>query len=245
MRRFVEGRDRGQSTLLPECLDDWIEEDNPVRVIDAFVEALNLAELGFAGVGPESSGRPPFHPSVLLRFYIYGYPNRGKSSRRLEGEAGRNFEAMWLLGRLVPDHKTVADFRKDNGPAIDKVCARFVELCREIGLLAKASVAIDGSKFKAVNNRDRNFTRGKVERRRAQLDESVARYLSQLDTADRQEPSEVLAAKATRLRGCWLQRADRRRHRASSDHHARGDQRRFGPRAARARCQGDESHAAN
>ena len=200
MKRFVEGTDRGQSTLLPECLDDWIDENNPVRVIDAFVEALDLAELGFVGVEPETTGRPSYHPSVLLKLYIYGYLNRVQSSRRLEREAGRNFEVMWLLGRLVPDHKTVADFRKDNGPAIRKVCARFVELCRELGLLANASVAIDGSKFKAVNNRDKNVTRAKVERRRAQLEESVARYLSQLDTADRQEPSEALAAKATHLK---------------------------------------------
>ena len=200
MKRFVEGTDRGQTTLLPECLDDWIDENNPVRVIDAFVEALNLAELGFSGVEPEATGRPSYHPSVLLKLYIYGYLNRVQSSRRLEREAGRNFEAMWLLGRLVPDHKTVADFRKDNGPAIRKVCARFVELCREMGLLAKARVAIDGSKFKAVNNRDKNFTRAKVERRRAQLEESVARYLSQLDTADRQAPTEALAAKTTHLK---------------------------------------------
>ena len=200
MKRFVEGTDRGQSTLLPECLDDWIDENNPVRVIDAFVEALNLGEVGFAGVEPETTGRPSYHPSVLLKLYIYGYLNRVQSSRRLEREAGRNFEVMWLLGRLVPDHKTVADFRKDNGPGIRKVCARFVDLCREMGLLATASVAIDGSKFKAVNNRDKNFTRAKVERRRAQLEESVARYLSQLDTADRQEPSEALAAKTTHLK---------------------------------------------
>jgi len=200
MKRFVEGVDRGQSTLLPECLDDWIDENNPVRVIDAFVEALNLAQLGFAGVEPEATGRPAYHPSVLLKLYIYGYLNRVQSSRRLEREAGRNFEVMWLLGRLVPDHKTVADFRKDNGHAIRKVCARFVELCREMGLLTTASVAIDGSKFKAVNNRDKNFTRAKVERRRAQLEESVARYLSQLDTADRQEPSEALVAKTTHLK---------------------------------------------
>ena len=200
MKRFVVGADRGQSTLLPECLDDWIDESNPVRVIDAFVDALDLAELGFDGVEPAATGRPAYHPSVLLKLYIYGYLNRVQSSRRLEREAGRNLEVMWLLGRLIPDDKVIADFRKDNGLAIRKVCARFVELCREMGLLAKASVAIDGSKFKAVNNRDRNFTRGKVERRRAQLEESVARYLSQLDTADRQEPSETLALKTTRLK---------------------------------------------
>ena len=200
MKRFVAGVDRGQSTLLPECLDDFIDESNPVRVIDAFVDALDLGELGFDGVMPAATGRPSYHPSLLLKLYIYGYLNRVQSSRRLEREAGRNVEVMWLLGRLVPDHKTIADFRKDNGPALRKVCARFVELCREMGLLTTASVAIDGSKFKAVNNRDKNFTRAKVERRRAQLEESVARYLSQLDTADRQEPTEALAVKATRLK---------------------------------------------
>jgi transposase len=200
MKRFVEGADRGQSTLFPECLDDWVDENNPVRVIDAFADTLDLAELGFGGVEPAETGRPAYHPSALLKLYIYGYLNRVQSSRRLEREAGRNVELMWLLGRLVPDHKTVADFRKDNGQAIRQVCTRFVELCREMGLLATASVAIDGSKFKAVNNRDRNFTRAKVERRRAQLEQSVARYLSQLDTADRQEPSEALATKTTRLK---------------------------------------------
>jgi transposase len=200
MKRFVAGADRAQSTLLPECLDDWIDESNAVRVIDAFVDALDLADLGFDGVEPAATGRPAYHPAILLKLYIYGYLNRVKSSRRLEREAGRNVEVMWLLGRLVPDHKTIADFRKDNGTAIRKVCARFVDLCREMGLLAKASVAIDGSKFKAVNNRDRNFTRGKVDRRRAQLEESVARYLSQLDTADLQEPSETLVLKTTRLK---------------------------------------------
>ena len=200
MKRFVAGADRAQSILLPESLDDFIAESNPVRVIDAFVDALNLAELGFAGVEPAATGRPSYHPSVHLKLYIYGYLNRVQSSRRLEREAGRNVEVMWLLGRLVPDHKTIADFRKDNGAAIRKVCARFVELCREMGLLRKPSVAIDGSKFKAVNNRDKNFTRAKVERRRAQLEESVARYLSQLDTADRQEPSEALVMKTERLK---------------------------------------------
>src|ERR1700732_3776252 len=199
MRRFVEEADRGQWTLLPECLDDFIDESNPVRVIDVFVDALDLAEMSFEGVEPAGTRGPSYHPSVLLKLYIYGYLNRVQSSRRLEREAGRNVEAMWLLGRLAPDHKTIADFRKDNGLALRKVCARFVELCREMGLLATASVAIDGSKFKAVNNRDKNFTRAKVERRRAQLEESVARYLSQLDTADRQEPTEALTAKVTRL----------------------------------------------
>jgi transposase len=200
MKRFVEGIDRGQSTLFPECVEDWISEDNPVRVIDVFVDALDLAEMDFEGVDPAATGRPAYHPSVLLKLYIYGYLNRVQSSRRLEREAGRNLEVMWLLGRLAPDHKTIADFRKDNGAALRKVCARFVELCRDMGLLTTTSVAIDGSKFKAVNNRDKNFTRAKVERRRAQLEESVARYLSQLDTADRQEPTEAAAVKVTRLK---------------------------------------------
>jgi transposase len=165
MGRFVEGSDRNQTTLFPECLEDWIDEDNPVRVIDAFVDAIDLGELGFDGVVPEATGRPAYHPAVLLKLYIYGYLNRVQSSRRLEREAGRNVEVMWLTGRLVPDHKTIADFRKDNGRAIRKVCTRFVGLCREMGLLSAASVAIDGSKFKAVNNRDRNFTRAKMARR--------------------------------------------------------------------------------
>jgi len=196
MRRFVEEADRGQWTLLPECLDDFIDDSNPVRVIDAFVDALDLAKMSFEGVEPAATGRPSYHPSVLLKLYIYGYLNRVQSSRRLEREAGRNVEVMWLLGRLAPDHKTIADFRKDNGLALRKVCAQFVELCREMGLLATAS----GSKFKAVNNRDKNFTKAKVQRRRAQLEESVSRYLSQLDTADRQEPTEALATKVTRLK---------------------------------------------
>jgi transposase len=200
MKRFIEGTDRSQSTLFPERLEDWIEEDNPVRVIEIFVNELDLGGLGFGGVAPEITGRPSYHPSVLLKLYIYGYLNRVQSSRRLEREAGRNVEVMWLTCRLVPDHKTIADFRKDCGSAIQQVCVQFVELCRQMGLLTTASVAIDGSKFKAVNTRDKNFTRGKVERRRAQLEESVARYLAQLDTADRQEPSEELAAKTAHLR---------------------------------------------
>ncbi len=200
MKRFVEGLDRGQSTLFPETLEDFVAEDNPVRVIEAFIEGLDLGELGFSGVDPKATGRPAYHPSVLLKLYIYSYLNRVQSSRRLEREAGRNVEVMWLCGRLVPDHKTIADFRKDNGGAIRKVCAQFVVLCRRLGLLAAASVAIDGSKFKAVNNRDRNFTAAKMTRRMAQIEASVARYLHQLDSADRQAPSEALAMRTTRLK---------------------------------------------
>jgi transposase len=168
--------------------------------IAVFVDELDLYELGFSGVDPEATGRPSYHPSVLLKLYIYGYLNRVQSSRRLEREAGRNVELMWLTGRLAPDHKTIADFRKDNGRAIRQVCARFVALCRTMGLFTEASVAIDGSKFKAVNNRDKNFTRAKMERRMAQIEESVARYLHQLDSADRQEPSLALTTKTTRLK---------------------------------------------
>jgi transposase len=200
MGRFVEGTDRGQSTLFPECLEDWIDENNPVQVIEVFVDELDLAELGFCGVDPEATGRPSYHPSVLLKLYIYGYLNRVQSSRRLEREAGRNVEVMWLTGRLAPDHKTIADFRKDNGRAIRQVCAQFVVLCRTMGLLTEASVAIDGSKFKAVNNSDKNFTRAKMERRLAQIEDSVARYLHQLDSADRQEPSEALKTKTSRMK---------------------------------------------
>jgi transposase len=200
MKRFIEGTDRGQSTLFPECLEDWVDENNPVRVIEVFVDELDLAELGFEGITPEATGRPSYRPSVLLKLYIYGYLNRVQSSRRLEREAGRNVEVMWLTGRLVPDHKTIADFRKDNGEAIRKVCARFIVLCRRLELFAGASVVIDGSKFKAVNNRDKNFTRAKMERRLAQIEESVGRYLDQLDSADRQEPSEARETKTTRLR---------------------------------------------
>ena len=205
MAGFVEGVDRRQATLLPECLEDWVDENNPVRAVDVFVDALNLSELGFDGTQPLATGRPGYHPGVLLKLYIYGYLNRVQSSRRLEREAGRNLEVMWLTGRLAPDHKTIADFRKDNGPAIKKVCAQLVELCRKMGLLAKASVAIDGSKFKAVNSRDNNFTKGKLERRLKQIEDSVARYLGQLDTADRrtvagEDPSEAVLLTKTRLK---------------------------------------------
>jgi len=200
MKRFIEGEDRSQSTLFPERLDDYVDEDNPVRVVDVFVEELDLSDLGFHRVEPLATGRPSYHPSILLKLYIYGYLNRVQSSRRLEREAGRNVEVMWLTGRLTPDHKTIANFRKDNGPAIRKVCAQFVGLCRQLKLFAEASVAIDGSKFKAVNTRDKNFTRGKVKRRMAQIEESVDRYLHRLDSADRQEPSRARTLTTERLK---------------------------------------------
>jgi transposase len=200
MKRFVEGTDRSQSTLFPECLEDWIGEDNPVRVVDVFVDNFDLSALGFGAVSREAAGRPAYHPAMLLKLYIYGYLNRVQSSRRLEREAGRNVEVMWLTQRLAPDHKTIADFRKDNGPAIRKVCSQFVVLCRKMGLFAEAIVSIDGSKFKAVNNRDKNFTKNKMTRRMAQIEENVARYLQQLDSADRQEPSEALSSKTAHLK---------------------------------------------
>ena len=185
MKRFVEGEDRAQVTLLPDCLDDYIAEDNPVRVIDVFIDELDLRRLGFEGVVPAVTGRPAYHPAVLLKVYVYGYLNRVQSSRRLEREAQRNVELMWLTGRLTPDFKTIADFRKDNGEAIRRVCRQFVELSRRLGLLGDAMVAIDGSKFKAVNNRDKNFTPHKLKARVQQFEESIARYLADLDRADR------------------------------------------------------------
>src|SRR5678815_5167241 len=198
MKRFIEGQDRSQVTLLPECLDDYIGEDNPVRVVDAFVDELDLQALGFEGATAAATGRPSYHPSVLLKLYVYGYLNRIQSSRRLEREAQRNIELMWLTGRLAPDFKTIADFRHDNGVGIRNVCRRFVELCRELKLFSQAVVAVDGSKFKAVNSRDRNFTPGKIDKRQQQIEESIQRYLNALETADRTQPAE-LEAKTDRL----------------------------------------------
>jgi transposase len=198
MSRFIAGDDRRQGTLLPDCLDDYVTADNPVRLVEVFVDELDLATLGFARAVPEVTGRPAYDPATLLKIYLYGYLNRVPSSRRLERETQRNIELMWLTGRLMPDFKTLADFRKNNGPAIQATCAQFVVLCRRLNLFSKAVVAIDGSKFKAVNNRDKNFTVAKVEARLAQVEASVARYLAALDRADRQ-PSDVAEARTTRL----------------------------------------------
>jgi transposase len=199
MKRFIEGEDRSQITLFPECLDDYIAEDNPVRVIDAFVEELDLRDLGFEGAEPAVTGRPSYHPAVLLKIYIYGYLNRIQSSRRLEREAQRNVELMWLTGRLAPDFKTIADFRHDSGAGIRNTCRRFIALCRDLRLFSQAIVAIDSSKFKAVNSRDRNFTPGKIDKRQKQIEESIQRYLDALETADRTQPVEV-EAKTERLK---------------------------------------------
>jgi transposase len=185
MAGFVEGVDRGQSTLFPARLDDYIAEDNPVRAVDVFVDGLDLDKLGFVGVQALDTGRPGYHPRMMLKLYIYGYLNRVPSSRRLERECQRNIEMIWLTGQLAPDFKTIADFRKDNGKAIREVCREFVALCRKLGLLSAASVAIDGSKFKAVNARDKNFTEAKMKRRLERIEESIGRYIAQLETADR------------------------------------------------------------
>jgi transposase len=196
MKRYVEGRDRFQTTLLPDTLDDYVGEGNPVRAVDAFVSELDLVGLGFQRAEPADTGRPAYHPGDLLKIYIYGYLNRIPSSRRLEREAQRNVELMWLTGGLAPDFKTIADFRRDNGPAIQSVCREFVELSRQFGLFGDGTVAIDGSKFKAVNNRDKNFTPHKLKARVQQLEDSVARYLNDLDRADRQPgsvPSDRIA----------------------------------------------------
>jgi transposase len=183
MSGFIEGENRQQSTLFPERVDDYIGEDSPVRVIDYFIDKLDISGLGFKAEAADT-GRPGYHPRTMLKIYVYGYLNQVHSSRRLEREARRNVELMWLTGRLAPDFKTIADFRKDNGEAIWLVCREFVMLCRKLNLLTDAMVAIDGSKFKAVNNRDKNFTRAKLKRRLAEVEASVERYLGELDSAD-------------------------------------------------------------
>jgi transposase len=199
MAGFVEGIGREQSTLFPARLDDYVAEDNPVRAVDVFVDNLDIDKLGFVRSQPLDVGRPGYHPRIMLKLYVYGYLNRVPSSRRLERECQRNIEVIWLTGHLAPDFKTIADFRKDNGDAIREVCRQFVALCRKLDLLSAASVAIDGSKFKAVNARDKNFTEAKMKRRLERIDESIARYLSQLETADRHGDA-VPAAKVERLK---------------------------------------------
>ena len=188
MSRFIEGENRHQSTLFPERVDDYVEEDSVVRVIDAFLDRLDISGLGFKAQ-PAKTGRPGYHPRTMLKIYVYGYLNRVQSSRRLAREAQRNVELMWLTGRLSPDFKTIADFRRDNGEAIRLVCREFVMLCRKLNLLGD-TLAIDGSKFKAVNNRDKNFTRAKMKRRLAEAEASIERYLQELDDADQSAPAE-------------------------------------------------------
>lgn len=197
MSGYIKGENRHQRTLFPESLDEYVSEDNPVRVVDLFIDSLNIESLGFASQ-PKDTGRPGYHPSVMLKLYVYGYLNRVQSSRRLEREAQRNIELMWLTGKLAPDFKTIADFRKNNGDAIQSVCKQYVQLCRSMGMLNDDFVAVDGSKFKAVNSRDKNFTKAKMKRRLEQIDESIARYLAQIASADLHETIES-KAKSERL----------------------------------------------
>jgi transposase len=185
MGRFIEGCDRREPVFLPACVDDYVAEDSPVRIVDVFVDELDLAGLGFEG--PASTGRPGYRPATMLKLYIYGYLNQVQSSRRLEREASRNVELMWLTGKLAPDFKTIADFRREHGAAIQAACRRFVVICRNLGLIAGGTVAVDGSRFRAVNARDRNFTPVTIQRRMEQVNASIERYLGMLDTADRQE----------------------------------------------------------
>jgi transposase len=199
MKRFVQCEDREQDAFLPCRLEDFITEDNPVRVIDVFVAELDLVELGFDGMQPQPTGRPAYHPSTMLKIYLYGYLNRIQSSRRLERETQRNVELMWLTGRLTPDFKTIANFRKDNGPAIDRVCQRFIALCRQLNLFSEVVVAVDGSKFKAVNNRDRNFTSAKVQRRIEQIEAGIMRKQSALDILDLDQ-SATAQSKSSKLK---------------------------------------------
>jgi transposase len=203
MSKFIEGQDRSQGTLFPERLDDYVEEDSPVRVIDVFIDDLDISGLGFR-TELAATGRPRYHPKTMLKLYVYGYLNRVQSSRRLEVEAQRNIELMWLTGRLAPDFKTIADFRKDNGEAIRLVCREFVMLCKKLNLLSEKLVAIDGSKFKAVNSRDKNFTRAKMKRRLRDVEAAIERYMAQLDETDRNEPApddaKTLQDKVAKLR---------------------------------------------
>ncbi len=203
MSDFIKGEDRSQATLFPERLDDYVGEDHPVRVIDVFIDDLDITGLGFKAE-PAATGRPGYHPNMMLKLYVYGYLNRVQSSRRLECEAQRNIELMWLTGRLAPDFKTIADFRKDNGEAIRLVCREFVMLCKKLSLLSDKLVAIDGSKFKAVNSRDKNFTRAKMKRRLESVESSIERYLQHLAEADQVEPeaddARTLQKKVTQLR---------------------------------------------
>lgn len=188
--RHIQGHSRDQITLFPESLDEYIADDNPIRFLDAFVNAMDLQNIGFKRAVPEETGRPPYDPADLLKLYLYGYLNRNRSSRQMEREANRNVEVIWLIRRLAPDFKTIADFRRDNRKAIQQVCREFTLFCRNLELFSGDMVAIDGSKFKAVNNKGRNFTERRLKKIIKKLDEDIDRYLDELDENDEMEPDE-------------------------------------------------------
>lgn len=203
---FVQGVHRNQVVMFPESLDEYVSDDNPVRFIDAFVDSLDLRALGFERAVPAETGRPPYNPGVLLKLYVYGYLNRIRSSRKLEREAQRNVELMWLLGKLTPDFKTIADFRRDNGQPIRAVFREFTQVCRRLELYGGELVAVDGSKFKAVNSRDRNFTQRKLEDLDKRADNKIQRYFEELDEADeREQDSQKPTAEELREKIEWLQ----------------------------------------
>lgn len=184
---YIEGIARNQLILFPKAIDDYIEADNPVQFIDAFVDSLDLQQLGFKYSPPEATGRPPYNPADMLKLYIYGYLNRVRSSRSLEKETHRNIELMWLLKKLSPDFKTIADFRKDNKKAIKQACREFTLLCKRLDLFGGELVAIDGSKLRAVNSKKRNFNEAKLKKAIREIDEKVEEYLIELDDNDKEE----------------------------------------------------------
>ncbi|HFZ0983045.1 TPA: IS1182 family transposase [Klebsiella aerogenes] len=204
MTHHIEGLGRYQATMFPEMLDDFITEGNPVRVVDVFVDGLQFDALGFESVHAKQTGRPGYHPATMLKLYIYGYLNRIQSSRRLEKETHRNVELMWLLERLTPDFKTIADFRKNNGKGIRNACRAFIDLCRQMQMFTDVVIAIDGSKFKAVNSKQNNFTPQKAKDHIARVEQSISHYLSELDEADKNAKSDA-SKKLTAIKLEWLQ----------------------------------------
>jgi transposase len=203
MSSHIKGQSRTQTTLFPEAIDDFVTQDNPIRVIDLFVDQLDLLDLGFEAVNAKLTGRPGYHPATMLKLYVYGYLNRIQSSRRLEKESHRNVELMWLLERLRPDFKTIANFRKDNGKGIKNVCRKFVELCRQLNMFDDSAFAIDGSKFKAVNNKSKNYTPSKVQFHIDRVEKSIEKYLSQMDTKDKDEKDTDTTVSTSKL--AWLE----------------------------------------
>ncbi|MDO6693170.1 IS1182 family transposase [Aliiglaciecola sp. 3_MG-2023] len=203
MSHHIIGQSRHQSTLFPEAIDDFVTEDNPIRVIDVFVDQLDLLALGFEAVNAKLTGRTGYHPSTMLKLYIYGYLNRIQSSRRLEKESHRNVELMWLLERLRPDFKTIANFRKDNGKGIKNVCRKFVELCRQLNMFDESVFVIDGCKFKAVNNKSKNYTPSKVQFHIDRVEKSIEKYLSQMDAKDGDEKDIDTTVSSSKL--AWLE----------------------------------------